>query len=141
MRGNIESMETEADHTLSLLDSIETVAEIFDLLGVAILVVGIGIATLLFTSSLIKPAQAVPAIKKFKIRIGRAMLLGLEVLIAADIVKTVALEPTIDNVAALGLLVIVRTFLSWTLALEIEGHWPWQANKMKAVANANQHEQ
>ena len=141
MRGNIESMQTEADHTLSLLDSIETVAEIFDLLGVAILVVGIGIATLLFISSLVIPAQAVPAIKKFKIRIGRAMLLGLEVLIAADIVKTVALEPTIDNVAALGLLVIVRTFLSWTLALEIEGHWPWQANKKKAVANANQHEQ
>ncbi len=141
MRGNIEAMQTEAEHSLSLLDSIETVAEIFDLLGVAILVVGTGVATLLFFSSLIKTAQPVPAIKRFKVHIGRAMLLGLEVLIAADIVKTVALEPTIDNMAALGLLVIVRTFLSWTLALEIEGHWPWQANKKKAVASANQHEQ
>ena len=57
------------------------------------------------------------------------MMLGLEVLIAADIVKTVALTPTIENMVSLGLLVVVRTFLSWTLSLEIEGHWPWQSDK------------
>jgi hypothetical protein len=52
-----------------------------------------------------------------------------EFLVAADVVRTVALEPTLDNVAVLGLLVLVRTFLSWTLTVEIEGRWPWQPQK------------
>ena len=55
------------------------------------------------------------------------MMLGLEVLIAGDIIMTVAVQPTIENMAALGLLVVVRTILSWTLAVEIEGRWPWQS--------------
>jgi uncharacterized membrane protein len=61
--------------------------------------------------------------------LGRSLLLGLEFLVAADVVRTVALEPTLSNVAVLGLLVLVRTFLSWTLTVEIEGRWPWQAQK------------
>jgi uncharacterized membrane protein len=59
--------------------------------------------------------------------LGRVLLLGLEVLIAADIIATVALELTLQNVAALGLLVVVRTFLSWTIEVETDGRWPWQA--------------
>jgi uncharacterized membrane protein len=62
----------------------------------------------------------------FKREISRGLLIGLDLLIAADIIRTVTLEPTLENVAALGLLVIVRTFLAWTLQLEAEGHWPWQ---------------
>ncbi len=54
------------------------------------------------------------------------VLLGLDLLIAADIIRTVTLEPTLENVAALGLLVVVRTFLAWALVLEAEGRWPWQ---------------
>jgi uncharacterized membrane protein len=63
---------------------------------------------------------------EFKRHIARALLLGLDVLIAADIIRTVTLEPTLDNVAALGLLIVVRTFLTWTLVVEAEGRWPWQ---------------
>jgi uncharacterized membrane protein len=63
----------------------------------------------------------------FRATLGRAMLLGLEILVAADVVRTVALEPTLRNIAALGVLVIVRTFLSWSIVLEIEGRWPWQS--------------
>ncbi len=122
-------MKNPPTHLSVMLESTQIVAEIFDVLGVAILVLGIGVATFLFLPSLFRPARLVEAIETFKIRIGRVMLLGLEVLIAADIVKTVALEPTMENVAALGLLVVVRTFLSWTLALEIEGHWPWQSKR------------
>ena len=122
-------MEHESSRLSVLIESAEMVGEIFDVFGVAILVIGVLVATVLFLPSLFKPAQLVDAIGKFKIHIGRAMLLGLEVLIAADIVKTVALEPTIENMIALGLLVLVRTFLSWTLALEIEGRWPWQSEK------------
>jgi uncharacterized membrane protein len=53
--------------------------------------------------------------------------LGLEILVAADIVRTVALEATLESVAILGLLVLIRTFLSWSLAVEMEGHWPWRS--------------
>jgi uncharacterized membrane protein len=59
----------------------------------------------------------------------------LEILIAADIVRTVALEPNFANLGALGLLVIIRTFLSWELVLEIEGRWPWQAERRPAPSN------
>jgi uncharacterized membrane protein len=64
--------------------------------------------------------------KELKIRLGKALLLGLEILVAADIIRTVALEATLQSVAILGLLVLIRTFLSWALAVEMEGRWPWQ---------------
>jgi hypothetical protein len=57
---------------------------------------------------------------------GRGLLLGLELMLAADIVSTVALTPTLQNLAALGLLALIRSFLSWTLDVEIDGRWPWQ---------------
>lgn len=69
------------------------------------------------------------AYDSYKHQIGRSLLLGLEFLVAADVIRTVALEPTLGNVAVLGLLVLVRTFLSWSLTVEIEGRWPWQPRK------------
>jgi len=73
----------------------------------------------------------------YKIRIGRALLLGLEILVAADIVKTIAVELTLLSVALLAGLVPIRTFLSWTLQLEIDGRWPWQAPHA-AIASGNE---
>ena len=69
------------------------------------------------------------AFGSYKHQMGRSLLLGLEFLVAGDVVRTVALEPTLLNISVLGLLVLVRTFLSWSLAVEIEGHWPWQAQQ------------
>ena len=69
--------------------------------------------------------------QEYKHSLGRTLLLGLEILVAADVVRTVALEPTAQNVATLGLLVVVRTFLSWSLVVEIEGRWPWQPSSKK----------
>jgi uncharacterized membrane protein len=66
---------------------------------------------------------------ELKSRIGRSLLLGLEILVAADIIRTVALEATLERVATLGLLVLIRTFLSWSLVIEIEGNWPWKLNR------------
>jgi uncharacterized membrane protein len=66
------------------------------------------------------------AYENYKHQLGKALLLGLELLVAADVVRTVALEPTLNNVAVLALLVVVRTFLSWSLVVEIEGRWPWR---------------
>ena len=62
---------------------------------------------------------------RYRIRVGRSLLLGLELLVAADIVKTIAIELTFTSLGLLAGLVLVRTFLSWTLVLEIEGRWPW----------------
>src|SRR2546421_4989713 len=72
----------------------------------------------------------------YKIRIGRSLLLGLEVLVAADIVKTIALELTLMSLGVLAGLVLIRTFLSWTLVLEIEGRWPWQREPSHVNATA-----
>ena len=70
--------------------------------------------------------------QRLKISLGRALLLGLEILVAADIIRTVALEATLNSVMVLGLLVLIRTFLSWALVVEMEGHWPWQIPPAKS---------
>ncbi len=66
------------------------------------------------------------AFKSFKRLMARGLLVGLDLLIAADVIKTVTLEPTLENILGLGLLVLIRTFLSWSLVLEVEGKWPWE---------------
>lgn len=80
------------------------------------------------------------AYESYKHQMGRSLLLGLEFLVAGDVVRTVALDPTLTNVAVLGLLVLIRTFLSWSLTVEIEGHWPWQgsAARNQSVASSGE---
>jgi uncharacterized membrane protein len=72
--------------------------------------------------------QAQNAYRTFKEMMGKTLLLGLEFLVAADIIRTVALSPTLQNVVVLGVLVLIRTFLSWSIVVEIEGRWPWQSH-------------
>jgi uncharacterized membrane protein len=69
------------------------------------------------------------AYERYKTQLGKGLLLGLEFLIAADVVRTVVLEPSLQNVMILGLLVVIRKFLSWSLVVEIEGAWPWRRTK------------
>jgi uncharacterized membrane protein len=90
--------------------------------GVAVIVIGIGWSTYVFLRDRVRDE----AYGVYKVRIGRTLLLGLELLVAADIVKTIALELTYLSLALLAGLIVIRTFLSWTLVLEIEGRWPWQ---------------
>jgi uncharacterized membrane protein len=108
--------------------AIEWAALGIEVLGALVIVAGvlrvaITRGTIRFLFKLDEPG----AYGSYKQQMGRSLLLGLEFLVAGDVVRTVALEPTLLNVSVLGLLVLVRTFLSWTLAVEIEGHWPWQA--------------
>jgi uncharacterized membrane protein len=79
------------------------------------------------------------AYHEYKRQMGRSLMLGLDFLVAGDVVKTVALEPTLVNLAGLGLLVVVRTFLSWSLVVEIEGHWPWQSRAVAPPLDAGRH--
>jgi uncharacterized membrane protein len=73
---------------------------------------------------------------RYKVHIGRTLLLGLEMLVAADIVKTIAVEPTFMSIGVLAGLVVIRTFLSWTLVLEIEGSWPWRGDRRARPAHS-----
>jgi uncharacterized membrane protein len=104
---------------------IEYAALGLEMLAVAIILIGIGVATIrYFVKQFRQPTSH--QFREYRSSIGSALLLGLEILIAADIVKTVALEPTWENVGILGMLVLIRTFLSWSLFVDIEERWPWQ---------------
>ncbi len=104
-----------------------------DLFGVLIIVAGIAWSSVSF----MKRSMGEQHHDAYKVRIGRSLLLGLEVLVAADIVKTIALEPTFMSLGVLMGLVLVRTFLGWTLVLEIEGRWPWQAETLPVRLHAH----
>jgi uncharacterized membrane protein len=103
---------------------IEAVGEAVDILGVIAIVVGVVYAIL--DAALRGLRRVSPVYTRFRRVLGRAILLGLELLVAADIIKTVAVTPTLDSVAVLAVIVLIRTFLSWSLELEISGRWPWQ---------------
>ena len=109
---------------------IEWAALGIEMLGALIIVAGVRrVAVTRGTVRFLLKLDEPGAYESYKHQIGRSLLLGLEFLVAADVVRTVALEPTLDNVAVLGLLVVVRTFLSWSLTVEIEGRWPWQPRR------------
>ena len=69
------------------------------------------------------------AYEHYRVMLGKSLLIGLELMVAADIIETAAIQLTLLNLAILGALVVVRTALGWTLTLEIEGHWPWQRGR------------
>ena len=108
---------------------IEFIGTVIEVYGVAVIGIGVAYATVLFVSNAIRSDQRSALVKSYRGQLGRVLLLGLEILVAADIVRTVALEPSFENVAVLGLLVLVRTFLSWSIVVEIEGRWPWQPKR------------
>lgn len=112
---------------------IELMGEWGDALGVAVIVVGVVWGLIRFPLDLSRQGIEF-AYKMVRNQITRTLLLGLEVLVAADIIRTVAVSPTLMSVAVLAAIVVIRTFLSWSLILEMEGRWPWQkASSDKAV--------
>ncbi|NJD30815.1 MAG: DUF1622 domain-containing protein [Gammaproteobacteria bacterium] len=107
--------------------TVEWAALGIEVLGALIIVAGVlRVAITRGTVRFLFQLDKFDAYETYKQQIGRSLLLGLEFLVAGDVVRTVALAPTVGNVAALGLLVLVRTFLSWSLTVEIDGRWPWQ---------------
>lgn len=108
-----------------------SVGTAIDAAGVIVIVVGAVVATrhLLFR----RPGEAGALYQLYRQDLGRAILLGLEFLIAGDIIRTVIVATTLENVAVLGMIVVIRTFLSTALQLEIEGRWPWQAAAQSAL--------
>ena len=106
---------------------IELAGTIFDLVGVGLLAIGAIIAFMKYGIDLFRRGSTAPTAYQYLRRdLGKAILLGLELLVAADIIRSVAIDPTFTSLGVLGLLVVIRTFLSWSLEVEINGAWPWQ---------------
>jgi uncharacterized membrane protein len=110
---------------VNLHDLMEQVVNGFELAGVAILVVGSFLA-LVSAAAALRRGDHRGAYQRARQNVGRAILLGLEVLIIADIVLTITVDRTLDSALTLGLIVLVRTFLSFSLEIELEGSLPWR---------------
>ncbi len=111
------------DKQLSI--AIEWITLAVEITGIGIIVVGAFASLLRFLLAIMKNRPKEPIVAAFRTDLGRAILLGLEFLVAADIVHTVAIDPTLDSLAVLAGIVLIRTFLSFSLEVEIEGRWPW----------------
>lgn len=117
---------------MSFYEVIETVGKTIDAVGVAVIAIG----------ALASGAGAVSRWRRnagdvyrvFRQQLGRSILLGLEFLVAADIIRTVAVTPDARSVAVLAGIVLIRTFLSFSLELEVTGYWPWQKNRQQQQA-------
>ena len=103
----------------------EDVSEWIEVVAIVVIALGVLVATVGGVRAAFR-AGGDAGFDAFKHLLTRGILIGLDLLIAADIIRTVTIAPTVENVAALGLLVIVRTIVAWTLILESEGRWPWQ---------------
>jgi uncharacterized membrane protein len=106
---------------------IELVASLIEALAVALMVglIAFGTVRWLFFSG----GRLEKAYPHYRVVLGKSLLVGLELLVAADIIRTVALDSTLLNIGTLAALVLVRTFLGWTLTVEVESRWPWQPGK------------
>ena len=101
---------------------------VVELVGVVVLLLGAIASGVRYAADLRTLAAGV-AYKRLRSNLGRSILLGLELLVAADIINTVAIEPTLESLAVLAGIVLIRTFLSFSLEVEIDGRWPWQARR------------
>lgn len=105
-------------------------ALIIELLAVAMILGFIAVATVVWLRQLLlRQGDQLLEYERYRHQLARALLVGLEVLVAADVVRTVALESTLLALLELAILVLVRTFLSWSLVVELEGRWPWQPRR------------
>jgi uncharacterized membrane protein len=108
-------------------DWIDVVGKCIDGVGVAIVVLGLALASAMFISRTFRAGQFDQVYRAYRQGLGRAILLGLEFLVAADIIRTVAVSPTFQSAGVLAIIVLIRTFLSMALQVEIDGRWPWQS--------------
>ena len=112
---------------------VEDVAKVVEAVGVSIMVIGGLWALVAFLVASVDVEARRDAYRQARQRLGRVILLGLEVLIVGDIVRTIVVDPTIESVAVLGLIVVIRIVLSFSLEVEIDGAWPWNQWRIKSA--------
>ncbi len=110
---------------MTYTDAMDGIAKAVEIVGVGIIVLGGVIALVRAAIDLRRDHDVTASYRRLRSFLGRSILLGLEVLVAADLIRTVAVDPSLENVAVLGLIVLIRTFLSFSLDVEIEGRLPW----------------
>ncbi|HEX2016900.1 MAG TPA: DUF1622 domain-containing protein [Solirubrobacteraceae bacterium] len=107
--------------------AVDAISKVIDGAGVLIVVLGLVLATGAYAWAQRDPDQRPVAYRLYRQQVGKAILLGLEFLVAADIIRTVAVAPSFRGVGVLAVVVAVRTFLSFALDVELQGRWPWQS--------------
>ncbi len=110
----------------------EHISRAFEWIAVAVLIVAFVLAAYVATAALLRGDGGVPAYHRAREVFGRGILVGLEILVAADLIRTVAVQPTLENVGVLGLIVVVRTLLSFAIDVEIDGVLPWRKREGRA---------
>ncbi|MDH4139803.1 MAG: DUF1622 domain-containing protein [Coriobacteriia bacterium] len=111
---------------MSYVDVMERVTVVVEALGVTVIIAGIALAIARAVRDMLIGRGGNEAYERVRRYLGRSILFGLEILVAADLIRTVAVEPTLENVLVLGAIVLIRTFLSFSLEVEIEGVVPWR---------------
>ncbi len=124
-------MEGQAGELGQLEQIVVLLGEVVEVAGVLVLVFGLILATIFFFLHTQRGQAADATYASYRQGIGRALLLGLEILVAGDIIRTVAVDPTFTSIGVLPGIVLIRTFLSFSLEVEIEGHWPWRRRELE----------
>lgn len=109
--------------------------QVVELVGVFVLIIGAVLASTRFIAQLLRRSTFQASYHELRADLGRAILLGLEFLVIADIIGTVAVEPTLHNLGVLAVIVAIRTLLSFALELEVSGRWPWQKSAGHVTAS------
>ena len=115
---------------------IADVVQVVEAAGAAIMIVGGAWALAEYGHALVRSVARRDAYRHLRRRLGEAILLGLEVLIVGDIIRTIIVDPTLDSVAVLGIVVLIRIVLSFSLEVEIDGTWPWNAWRLQPTPDA-----
>jgi uncharacterized membrane protein len=116
-------------------EAMDAIAQGVEILGILTLVLGLAVALVRAGLALAGGRGGEEGYRIVRTVFGRSILLGLEFLVAADIIRTVAVQPSLQNVAVLGLIVLIRTFLSFSLEVEIDGRWPWRRAGLERAAS------
>ena len=123
------ALERDSEIIERILNAIRYFAVGIEVFAVVVITVSMISASTIYIKQRREKDNEGMAYRAFRGRLGLGLLLGLEILVAADVVRTVALEPTLQSTAVLGTLVVIRIALSWSLVVEVEHRWPWQPEK------------
>ena len=119
-----------------VIQSLGVLAQVLEIVGAGALVLGFVIGTVRCLSQSFQ-LGAIPAVERYRRSIGRVILFGLEILVAATIIKTITLHSTVEGMGLLAIMVAIRTAIGWTIVLEMEGRWPWQKPRPAAARRSS----
>jgi len=109
----------------TVIQSLSVLVQLLELVGAVVLILGFILATKRWVQNILRLGMR-SAIYSYRQELGRSILIGLEILVAATIIKTISVNPSLQNMSYLAVMVVIRTIIGWTTVLEIYGHWPWQ---------------